>query len=64
MVAFLKALIPGLHQDLGLQAVQSLQTHRDNINQVYELADDLACCEFNALTGEGRLQDVLDFISA
>ena len=63
-VAFLKALIPGLHQDLGLQAVQSLQTHRDNINQVYELADDLACCEFNALTGEGRLQDVLDFISA
>jgi len=59
-VAFLKAIDNRQNDNFGLEAIRELQSHRDNINAVYGLA--IPHYQINALTGEGSLQALLDFI--
>jgi len=49
--------------DFGTAAVAALQAHRDNMNKVYgDCADEDYA--INALTGEGTMADLLDFVMA
>ncbi|BAO44423.1 type I-E CRISPR-associated protein Cas7/Cse4/CasC [Thiolapillus brandeum] len=59
-VAFLQAVRGG---DLLGTAIQRLEQQRDNFDKVYgDCADQR--CSLNAQTGEGSLQDIIDFVKA
>lgn len=55
-LAFLKPV----SGEYGEKGVQALTTLRDNMDAVYGPCADVRC-EFNVLTGDGRLQSLLDF---
>ncbi|APG25316.1 type I-E CRISPR-associated protein Cas7/Cse4/CasC [Syntrophotalea acetylenica] len=64
-VAFLKPIdnrtLCRDEQDFGTAAVQALETHRKNLDKVYGNCADEAYA-INALTGEGTMADLLDFV--
>jgi len=59
-VAFLKP-IDRQAEDYGLNAVSALEMQADNFDKVYGACAD-SSCRINALTGEGNLQELLDFV--
>jgi len=58
-VAYLAAL---RDRDLLGAAIDSLKKTQEKMNQVYGNCSD-RCCEMNAYTGEGTLDEVLDFVA-
>lgn len=66
-VAFLKPIdnrtLYRDEQDFGTAAVEALEAHRQNMNKVYgDCADEDYA--INALTGDGTMTDLLDFVIA
>lgn len=66
-VAFLKPIdnrtLYRDEQDFGTAAVEALEAHRQNMNKVYgDCADEVYA--INALTGDGTMTDLLDFVIA
>ena len=60
-VAFLKPVAKHA-DDYGSVAVKALEEQRHNFDKVYGACAD-AHCSFNALTGEGSLNEMLAFVS-
>ncbi|MDP0562631.1 MAG: type I-E CRISPR-associated protein Cas7/Cse4/CasC [Candidatus Endonucleobacter sp. (ex Gigantidas childressi)] len=60
-VAFLKP-VNKQADDYGLEAVTALEQQYKNFNEVYGDCSDAQCC-LNAVTGEGKLTELLTFVS-
>lgn len=62
-VAFLKPIDPRQSEDFATDAIAALTRQQQNFDKVYGDCAD-ASYSLNAVTGEGRLSELLDFVAA